>query len=57
MCSSDLLPYGTGSYAPTWVEYIEVIGLFALGALLLALFAKVFPILPLNRATEGGDAA
>lgn len=52
-----LLPYGTGSYAPTWVEYIEAIGLFALGALLLALFAKVFPILPLDRATEGGDAA
>ena len=48
-----LLPYETGSYAPTWVEYIEVIGLFAFGALLLTLFAKLFPIMPV----KDGDAA
>lgn len=46
-----LLPYGEGSYAPTWVEYVEGVGLFALGALLLVLFAKVFPIMPV----EGGE--
>jgi molybdopterin-containing oxidoreductase family membrane subunit len=48
-----LLPYGTGSYAPTWVEYIEAIGLFGLGALLLIAFAKLFPIMPVR----DGDAA
>lgn len=52
-----LLPYGTGSYAPTWVEYIEAIGLFAFCAFLLIVFAKVFPIVPLNRAPRGGEAA
>lgn len=46
-----LLPYGTGTYAPTWVEYAVVLGLFGLGALLYVLFMKVFPILHLP---EGG---
>lgn len=41
----SLLPYGIGSYAPTWVEYTVVIGLLALGTLLCVLFMKVFPIL------------
>jgi len=40
-----LLPYGTGTYAPTWVEYSIVLGLFALGALLFVLFVKLFPIM------------
>jgi Ni/Fe-hydrogenase subunit HybB-like protein len=40
-----LLPYGAGTYSPTWVEYSIVIGLFALGALLYTLFIKIFPIL------------
>jgi molybdopterin-containing oxidoreductase family membrane subunit len=47
-----LLPYTPGSYSPSWVEITEVIGLFALGALLLLLFAKLFPILPVE---EGED--
>ena len=47
-----LLPYGTGSYVPTWVEWAEMAGLFAFGALLLTLFAKVFPIMPIG---EGDD--
>jgi molybdopterin-containing oxidoreductase family membrane subunit len=47
----SLLPYGTGTYAPTWVEYSVILGLFGLGALLYALFMKVFPILHLP---EGG---
>jgi molybdopterin-containing oxidoreductase family membrane subunit len=41
----SLLPYGPGFYAPTWVEYSIIVGLFALGALLYALFVKVFPIM------------
>jgi Ni/Fe-hydrogenase subunit HybB-like protein len=45
-----LLPYEPGSYFPTWVEFTVVAGLFALGALLIGLFMKVFPIIP-NQAT------
>jgi molybdopterin-containing oxidoreductase family membrane subunit len=40
-----LLPYGEGHYSPTWVEYSVIIGLWGLGALLYALFVKVFPIM------------
>ncbi len=43
-----MLPYAPGSYFPTWVEFTVVAGLFALGALLIGLFIKVFPIVPLN---------
>ena len=43
-----LLPYDPGSYFPSWVEFTVVAGLFALGALLIGLFMKVFPIVPLN---------
>jgi Ni/Fe-hydrogenase subunit HybB-like protein len=49
-----LLPYSPGRYAPTWVEYAVVIGLFALGTLLFIGFAKVFPILAIPEGdTEG----
>ncbi|MFN3973965.1 MAG: NrfD/PsrC family molybdoenzyme membrane anchor subunit [Dehalococcoidia bacterium] len=41
----NLLPYGEGAYAPTWVEYSIILGLFALGGLLYTLFMKVFPIM------------
>jgi molybdopterin-containing oxidoreductase family membrane subunit len=47
-----LLPYEPGSYSPTWVEYSVVLGLFGLGALMLGIFFKVFPPLPLHRDTE-----
>lgn len=40
-----LLPYKSGSYAPTWVEYSIIIGLFAFGILLYAVVTKAFPIL------------
>jgi Ni/Fe-hydrogenase subunit HybB-like protein len=40
-----LLPYQVGAYQPTWVEYSVVIGLMALGAVLIILFMKVFPIM------------
>ena len=40
-----LLPYPSGSYSPTWVEYMVVIGIFALGGLMFLGFMKVFPIM------------
>ncbi len=40
-----LLPYEPGTYTPTWVEYSIVIGMMALGALAIALFFKIFPIM------------
>lgn len=43
-----LLPYETGTYTPTWVEYAIVIGLMALGGLAIVAFFKVFPIVPLK---------
>jgi molybdopterin-containing oxidoreductase family membrane subunit len=52
-----LLPYDPGSYAPTWVEYSVILGVFALGALAYALFIKVFPIMSAPESTkEVGDA-
>ncbi len=47
-----LLPYEVGSYSPSWVEYGVVLGLFALGALLVGLFIKSFPVLPLEAEEE-----
>jgi Ni/Fe-hydrogenase subunit HybB-like protein len=44
----QLLPYPTGSYTPNGVEWAVVFGLFALGALLIGLFMKIFPIVPLK---------
>ncbi|GIU92758.1 MAG: molybdopterin oxidoreductase [Acidimicrobiia bacterium] len=48
----QLLPYGIGSYSPSWVEYAVVIGLFGLGALAIGAFMKLFPIIEL----EEGEA-
>jgi len=50
-----LLPYETGSYSPSWVEYSVVLGLFALGALLVGLFFKAFPALPLSEEEVMSD--
>ena len=44
----QLLPYGIGSYTPTWVELAVAVGLFSLGTLLVALFMKLFPIIELD---------
>jgi molybdopterin-containing oxidoreductase family membrane subunit len=49
----QLLPYETGSYAPTWVEYSIVIGLMALGALAIMATFKVFPIMSVSEQSEG----
>ena len=50
----SLLPYGVGSYSPTWVEYTVIMGLFAFGALLITVFMKLFPIMELADDEEGG---
>ncbi len=44
----QLLPYSTGTYTPNWVEWAIVFGLFALGALMIGGFMKIFPIVPLE---------
>jgi len=40
-----MLPYVTGTYNPSWVEYGVIIGLMGFGALLFVLFMKIFPIM------------
>lgn len=47
-----MLPYEPGSYFPNWVEFTVVAGLFALGALLIGMFMKAFPIIPLPESEE-----
>jgi molybdopterin-containing oxidoreductase family membrane subunit len=48
----QLLPYGTGSYFPTWVEIAVAVGLFSLGAAMVAIFMKVFPIIELGETPD-----
>jgi len=43
-----LLPYGAGSYIPSWSEFAIAVGLIALGALMIGAYARVFPIIPLE---------
>jgi molybdopterin-containing oxidoreductase family membrane subunit len=49
------IPYGIGSYSPTWVEYSVVVGIFALGTLLYIIFIKVFPIMEVPEIVGGGE--
>jgi len=39
-----LLPFQSGTYSPTWIEWSIIAGTFALAVLLYAVFIKVFPI-------------
>jgi molybdopterin-containing oxidoreductase family membrane subunit len=39
-----LLPFPSGSYAPSWVEWSIIAGAFALAILLYTLFLKIFPV-------------
>jgi len=48
----QLLPYGVGSYTPTWVEIGVAVGLFSLGTVLISVFMKVFPIIELEDEIE-----
>ncbi|UCG40362.1 MAG: polysulfide reductase NrfD [Acidimicrobiia bacterium] len=47
-----LLPYEIGAYFPNWLEIAVGAGLFALGALLIGLFIKVFPAIPMTDEEE-----
>lgn len=47
-----LLPYPSGSYAPSGIEIAVIAGLFALGVLMLGVFEKVFPLLELSESEE-----
>lgn len=42
------LPFPQGSYAPTWVELSLIAGVYAFGILFFAVFAKLFPLVPLE---------
>ncbi|MBI2934367.1 MAG: polysulfide reductase NrfD [Chloroflexi bacterium] len=39
-----LLPFQTGSYNPSWVEWSVIIGIFAVAAFMYIMFLKIFPI-------------
>ena len=47
-----LLPYEVGSYTPTLEEIGVVVGMLAFGALLISLFIKTFPAVPLDVEIE-----
>jgi molybdopterin-containing oxidoreductase family membrane subunit len=47
-----LMPYEPSSYTPTWVELSVVAAGFALFALLITLFVKVFPIIAVWEVAE-----
>ena len=47
-----LMPYEPSTYAPTWVEISVVAAGFALFALLITLFVKIFPIMAVWEVAE-----
>jgi len=53
--SNPRLPFGEGLYAPSWVEWGEMAGSFALFALFYVLFTKVFPIISIWEIREGRE--
>jgi molybdopterin-containing oxidoreductase family membrane subunit len=52
-----LLPYEPSNYAPSWVEWSVMAAGFALFALLITLFIKVFPILAVWEVAEDEESA
>jgi molybdopterin-containing oxidoreductase family membrane subunit len=44
----QLLPYEVGSYTPSLIELTVILGLLALGALLIGLYMRFMPIVPLD---------
>jgi len=44
------LPFPMGGYVPTWVELSLMAGVYAFGILAFTLFAKLFPLVPLEKA-------
>jgi molybdopterin-containing oxidoreductase family membrane subunit len=53
--SNPRLPFGEGVYLPTWVEWGEMAGSFALFALFFVLFTKLFPIISIWEIREGRE--
>lgn len=51
------LPYETGVYNPTWVEWSILAGCFALFTMIYMIFTKVFPIVSLWEVQEGREKA
>lgn len=47
-----LMPYEPSNYSPTWVEFSVVAGVFALFALLVTLFVKIFPLVAIWEMAE-----
>ncbi|MFC2038401.1 NrfD/PsrC family molybdoenzyme membrane anchor subunit [Chloroflexota bacterium] len=41
----QIMPFPTGTYFPSWVEWSAIAGIFALAVLLYMVFIKVFPIM------------
>jgi molybdopterin-containing oxidoreductase family membrane subunit len=52
-----LMPYQWGVYTPTWVEIAITLGSFGAFALVITLFARVFPIVSLWEMEEGREVA
>jgi molybdopterin-containing oxidoreductase family membrane subunit len=52
-----LMPYDPSTYAPSWVELSVVAAGFALFALLITLFVKVFPIIAVWEVAEDLESA
>ncbi len=51
--SLPLMPYGWGVYRPTWVEMAITGASFAGFALIITVFAKLFPIISISEMEEG----
>jgi Ni/Fe-hydrogenase subunit HybB-like protein len=54
--SVPLMPYAPATYAPTWVEWSIMGGAFALFALIIAFFVKLFPIIAVWEVIEHHEA-
>jgi len=55
--SRPYLPWGIGTYAPSWVEWSITAAWFAGFILLFLLFTRLFPILTVWEVKEGASAA
>ena len=51
------LPYETGVYNPTWVEWVILAGCFALFTMIYMVFTKLFPIVSIWEVQEGREKA
>jgi len=52
-----LMPYDPRNYGPTWVEWSIIAASFALFALLITIFVKIFPILAVWEVAEQQEEA